>query len=183
MPLIPCDTADVIFACDMSDTPCEDTSIFHVPGGNAIILRGRQVAPLEADGSSVAMLIDARTTLRPKNGSLNDTSVVKQTVTVTKHTTATTTLISNSGTFTTADIAGAAMGSALPRLAALVAVALLFFHQRGQLKAARNAGAERDKAETDSHLYGQSYAASPTSPAPSYPLFTDEQLLRSAYRD
>ena len=156
MPFTPCDAADFTFACNVNASACRDANPpFYVPKGSGIILRGDQVAPLEAPGASVAILVEPTTTLYPAKDSSDKTKV-----TVTATSTAT-----SGGGFTAADVAGAAVGVGAPLLVAMVCMIVVIIGQRRRLKEAKNGAVEREKVDRDAYTR---YQPAVIQPAPTY---------------
>jgi hypothetical protein len=163
MPFTPCDAVDFTFACNVNASACRDANPpFYVPKGSGIILRGDQVAPLEAPGASVAILVEPTTTLYPAKDSSDKTKV---TVTATS-------TVTSGGGFTAADVAGAAVGVGAPLLVAMVCMIMVIIGQRRRLKEAKNVAVEREKVDRDAYMRYQpaliqpapTYSSSPISP-------------------
>ena len=148
MPFTPCNNFEFTFACNVNDTACEDANPpFYLPKGSGIILRGNQVAALEAPGSSVAMLVEPTTVLTAVQDTAGQARV---TVTATSLATG---AAAGAGGFTAADVAGAAVGVGAPLLIALVFMGIVILRQRRQLTDARNVIAEKEKMDRDVHLH------------------------------
>ena len=157
MPITPCDIYSVTFSCNVYNTACKDANPpFHIPDGNGVVLRGDQVAPLEAKDSSVAMLIEASTILTAEGDASDDSAVGTHTVTVTA------TSKSSLETFSAADVAGAAVGAGVPFLIALLGAVVLIFHQRRKMKEMKSALAERENMERSA--YGRIMQRQPSAP-------------------
>ena len=143
MPFTPCDAVDFTFPCNVNESACRDANPpFYVPKGSGIILRGDQVGPLEANGASVAILVEPTTTLFPAKGSSDKTKV---TITATS-------TITSGGGFTAADVAGAAVGVGAPLLVAMLCMGIVIIGQRHRLKEASNAVKEREKMDRDAYM-------------------------------
>ena len=142
MPFTPCDAVDFTFACNVNESACRDANPpFYVPKGSGIILRGDQVAPLEANGASVAILLEPTTTLFPAKDSSDKTKV---TVTATS-------TITSGGGFTAADVAGAAVGVGAPLLVAMECMGIVIICQRRRIKEVTSAAVEREKMDRDAY--------------------------------
>jgi hypothetical protein len=143
MPFTPCDIFEFTFACNVNDTTCRDENPpFYLPKGSGVVLRGNQVASLEGPSASVAMLVEPTTTL----------TIAKDAPDQTKVTVTATSLATAGGSFTAADVAGAAVGVGAPLIMALVCMGLVILRQRRNLRGAKNALVEREKMGGDAYM-------------------------------
>lgn len=148
MPITPCDIHEVTFACNVGVASCQDANLlFHIPGGNGVVLRQYQVAGLQAPGNSAAMLVEATTNL----------TVAKDArVTVTA-----TSLPGSPRGLTVADVAGAAVGVGVPLLLIILGLSLQILRQRRMLRAPTSTSTKRDRngsmqiLPSDSYSYGK----------------------------
>lgn len=143
MPFTPCDIFEFTFACNVNDTTCrKENPPFYLPKGSGVVLRGNQVASLEAPSASVAMLVEPTTTL----------SIAKDAPDQPKVTVTATSLATAGGSFTAADVAGAAVGVGAPLIVALVCMGLVILRQRRNLKEAKDALVERERMDRDAYM-------------------------------
>lgn len=144
---MPCDwLSPGSFACNIANTSCADmNSQFHLPLGSGFVLRGDQVAALEASGASVAILVEPTTILTIARDALNQTTATTATVTTTPR------LVIGAG-FTAADVAGAAVGVGLPLVIALLCMGIVIIRQRRRLRERQNTAGVGDNVDLDAYV-------------------------------
>lgn len=140
-PLISCSVFEHQFACGGNSSACSNNAnVFTLHGGDAFVLRSSQVTN-SSDGSSQALSVGPDTVLTLAAGTAATSSSSASTTAAAAAPSVSETSADNNkdtssshGKFSAGAVAGAALGTGIPLLLALLGALFVIFRQRRQIK-------------------------------------------------